>query len=139
MHGHGAWATGCSTALVLGGGGRDAHGSVSTVDALHLGESALLLTLIGEANEAIATGETADWIGHNLGRLARWELALEKRVEDIFVDLGSQVADEDRELRSTLITAAIGETSTGGPIELEWAIGVIYGLSVQLQSFSSSG
>ena len=107
--GHTAHGTRWSTTarLVLGGCGGDSHGAVATVDALHLGESALLVALIREANEAIATGHARDRISHDLGRLARWESGLEKRDQDVFVDLWAKVTNENRKLGSTVITTRI--------------------------------
>ena len=87
------WST--TARLVLGGRGGDTHGAVAAVDALHLGESALLVTLIGEADEAVATRHAGDRISHDLGRLARWESGLEKRDQDIFVDLWAKITNED--------------------------------------------
>lgn len=92
-------------ALVLGSSSRDAHGTVATVDTLHLAQSTLLVVLIGEADEAVATRHAADGVGHDLGGLARREAALEERNEDVLVDLGAQVTNEDRVLRATVITA----------------------------------
>jgi len=43
-----------SLVLVLWSRGADAHWAVATVDALHLGKSALLVALVGEANEAVS-------------------------------------------------------------------------------------
>jgi hypothetical protein len=126
-------------ALVLGSSGRDAHGTVATVDTLHLAQSTLLVVLIGEADEAVATRHAADGVGHDLGGLARREAALEERNEDVLVDLGAQVTNEDRVLRATVITAAVGETTTGSPVELEQTVGVRHGGAVQGQSLGGSG
>ena len=101
-HGHASWAA--ATGLVLGSSGRDPHGAVSTVDTLHFGESALLIALIGKADEAVSTRHAGNRIGHDLGRLARRESSLEERDKDVFVDLWAEIADEDRELGSSLIT-----------------------------------
>ena len=101
------WTALCSTAaLVLWRGRGDAHRTVAAVDTLHFSEGALLLAFIGEADETIATRHAADWVGHDLCRLARRELVLEKGVQDVFVDLWAKIADEDRVLGSALITAA---------------------------------
>ena len=96
------WST--TARLVLGGCGGDSHGAVTAVNTLHLGESALLVSLIGEADEAVATRHAGDRISHDLGRLARWESGLEERDQNIFVDLWAKVTNEDRELRATVIT-----------------------------------
>jgi hypothetical protein len=58
-----------ATALVLGGRSTNAHGSVSTVHTLHLGESLLLVLLVGETNETVTARHAADGVGHDLGRL----------------------------------------------------------------------
>jgi len=92
-------------ALVLGGGGGDAHGAVAAVDTLHLAESTLLVVLVGEANETVATGHAADGVGHDLGGLARRETALEERDEDVFIHLGAEVPNEDGVLGTTVVTA----------------------------------
>jgi len=42
-------------ALVLGGGGGDAHRSVSAVDTLHLVQGAFLVSLIGETDETVSS------------------------------------------------------------------------------------
>lgn len=91
--------------LVLGGSGGDAHGAVAAVDTLHLSESALLVVLVGEADETVAAGHARDRIGHDLGGLARGEAALEERNEDILVDFGAEITNEDGVLRATVITA----------------------------------
>ena len=94
-------------ALVLGGSGGDAHGAVATVDTLHLGKGALLVVLVGETDETVATGHAADGVGHDLGGLARGEAALEEGNENVFVNLGAEVTNEDGVLGATVITAII--------------------------------
>jgi hypothetical protein len=104
-----AHATGNDTrTLVLGSSGGDAHRAVTAVDSLHLTQSALLIVLIGETNEAVSTRHAADGVGHNLGRLAGWEAALEEGNEHILVDLGTQVTNEDRVLGASVITTING-------------------------------
>ena len=56
--------------LVLRSSRRDPHGAVSAIDTLHLGQGALLVTFIREANKAIPTRHSTDWIGHDLRGLA---------------------------------------------------------------------
>ena len=68
--------------LVLRGSGGNTHGAVATVDTLHLGKGALLVVLVGETDEPVATGHAADGVGHDLGGLARGEAALEQGNED---------------------------------------------------------
>lgn len=146
VHAHGVGTTGhaahagsaSGTALVLGGGGADAHGPVAAVDALHLAESQLLVTLVGEADETVAPRETADRVGHDLGRLAGVVLGLEERHEDVLVDLGAKVADEDGEFGATVVTAAVGKTTAGSPVELELTVAVGDDLAVKLESLGSS-
>lgn len=101
--------------LVLGGGGRNTHGAVAAVNTLHLRESALLVVLIGEADEAVAAGHAADGVGHDLGGLAGGEAALEERDEDVFVHFGAEVTDEDGVLRAAVVTAR-RSVSDGGKI-----------------------
>lgn len=91
--------------LVLGGSGGDAHGAVAAVDTLHLGESALLVVLIGEADKTVAAGHAADGVGHDLGGLARGEAALEERDENVLVHLRTEITNEDGVLGATVITA----------------------------------
>lgn len=161
-HTHGSTTVATNTGtLVLGGSGGDTHGAVATVDTLHLGESTLLVVLVGEANEAVAAGHAADGVGHDLSRLARGEAALEERDEDVFVHLRAEVTDEDGVLGATVITAgkqggvsletggkrnerdsrlpAIGKTATGSPVELEDPVGVRHGGTVQRKGLGSSG
>jgi hypothetical protein len=92
-------------ALVLGSSGGDAHGAVAAVDTLHLGESTLLVVLIGEADETVATGHAGDGVGHDLGGLARGEAALEEGDKNVFVNLGAEITNEDGVLGATVITA----------------------------------
>lgn len=94
-------------ALVLWSRGRDTHGTVATVDTLHFVKSALLVILIGEADETVSTRHSADGVSHDLGGFARGEAALEQGDQDVFVNLGAKVTDEDGELGATVITAAI--------------------------------
>lgn len=122
-----------ATRLVLGSSRTDAHGTVTAVDALHLVQSGLLFLLVGEADEAVATRHAADGVGHDLGGLARIELVLEERQEDVLVDLGAEIADEDAILGSTVIAAAIGKATARGPVEFELAVGVRDHLAVKLE------
>jgi len=92
------------TGTTLRGGGGNAHGSVAAVDTLHLGQGAVLVLLIREAHEPVATRHAADGIGHDLGGLARREPRLEERDKDVLVDLGAKVTNKDRELGATIIT-----------------------------------
>lgn len=146
VHAHGVRATGHATharstgcaALVLGCGGANTHRPVAAVDALHLTKSQLLVALVGEANETVASGKAADGVGHDLGGLARVVLGLEEGHEDVFVDLGAKVADEDGELGATVITAAIGEATARRPVELELTVAVRDALAVELESLGGS-
>ena len=102
-HGHASsWAA--TAGLVLGSGSGDPHGAVSAVHALHLGESALLVTLVAKADEAVSTRHPRDRVGHDFGGLARREPSLEERDEDILVDLWAEVANEDGVLGASLVT-----------------------------------
>ena len=101
-----AHSTGHDTGtLVLGGGGGNAHGTVTAVDTLHLAQGTLLVVFVGEADETIATGHAADGVGHDLGGLARGEAALEEGHKDIFIDLGTEITNEDGEFGATVVTA----------------------------------
>lgn len=102
-------ATEAVVATVLGGSSRDSHGSVTAVDSLHLNEGALLVVLVGEANEAVAAALTAHSIGHDLGRLARGETSLEERNQDVLVDLGTKVANENAVLGAAIIPGYVSK------------------------------
>ena len=91
--------------LVLGSSGGDTHRTVAAVDSLHLTQSTLLVVLVRETNKAIATRHATDGVGHDLGRLAGWEAALEEGHEYILVDLRAQITNEDGILRATVIAA----------------------------------
>ena len=146
VHAHGVRAAGHAThtgstscaALVLGSGGANAHRPITAVDALHLTESQLLVALVGEADETVASGKAADGVGHDLGGLARVVLGLEEGHEDVFVDLRAKVADEDGELGSAVVTAAVGKTSARCPVQLELTVAVGDALTVELKSLGCS-
>jgi hypothetical protein len=55
---------------VLGSSSRDSHRSVTAVNTLHLNQGTLLVILIGEAHETIASALTGHGVRHDLGRLA---------------------------------------------------------------------
>jgi hypothetical protein len=160
--GHAAHVGSNTGTLVLGGGGGDTHGAVAAVDTLHLGQSTLLVGLIREANETVSTGHAADGIGHDLGRLARGEAALEKRNKNVFVNLRAEITNENRVLGTTVITAieikenrvshnainderfvqdlrlpAISKATTGSPVQLEDTVGVGHGSAVQREGLGS--
>lgn len=92
LHTHGRTST---LVLVFGSCGRDPHRTVAAVDTLHFLERTLLVSFISEADEAVTTRETSDWVGHDLGGLARWESVLEDVDENIFIDLWAKVANKD--------------------------------------------
>lgn len=104
-HTHSSAVAANTGTLVLGGRSGDAHGAVAAVDTLHLGESALLVVLVGETNESVATGHAGNGVGHDLGGLARGEAALEERNKDIFVNLRAEITNEDGVLGTTVIAA----------------------------------
>lgn len=88
---------------VLGGSGRDSHRSVTAVNALHFDQGTLLIILIGEADEAVTSALARHGIRHDLGRLARGEASLEKRDQDVFINLRAEIANEDAILGATVI------------------------------------
>jgi hypothetical protein len=122
---------------VLGSSGRNAHRSVTTVNALHLNESALLVVLVREANETVAAALARHGVGHDLCRLARGETALEERDQDVLVDLRTKVADEDAVLGATIVPA-VNKTTTGCPVELERASAVRNRASVHTKGLVGS-
>jgi hypothetical protein len=146
VHAHGVRATRhathagspSSTTLVLRSGGADAHRSVAAVYTLHFTESKLLVALIGETDETVTSGETADGIGHDLGGLAGVVLGLEQGHEDVLIDLWAKVADEDGELRATVVTAPVSKSAAGGPVELELTVAVRNDLAVELEGLGGS-
>ena len=89
--------------LVLRRRGGDAHRSVAAVNTLHLGKGTLLVGLVGEADEAVATGKSGNGVGHDLCGLARRETLLEDADQNVLVDLGTKVANEDGEFWTTVI------------------------------------
>jgi hypothetical protein len=97
-----------------------------------------LVALVGEADETVASGKAADGVGHDLGGLARVVLGLEEGHEDVFVDLRAKVADEDGELGSAVVTAAVGKTSARCPVQLELTVAVGDALTVELKSLGCS-
>jgi hypothetical protein len=165
--GHAAHVGSTNTgSLVLGGSGGNAHGAVATVDTLHLGESTLLVVLIGETDETVATGHAADGVGHDLGGLARGEAALEEGDKNVFVNLRAEITNEDGVLGATVITAdielafvilvnpdwrpvlnwgvkgkcspAVSEAAASSPVELEDTVGVGHGSAVQGEGLGGS-
>jgi hypothetical protein len=96
----------------------------------------LLVALIGKADEPVATRHARKRVGHDLCRLAGWETALEERYKDVLVDFWTKVTHEDGVLWTTVV-ASISQTTTGGPVELERAVGVWHWLSTELKSLAS--
>jgi hypothetical protein len=124
--------------LVLGGSSANTHGSVTAVNALHLGKGTLLVCLVGEADETVAARKAADRVRHYLGRLAAGEAVLEDADENVLVDLGTEIANEDGVLRTTVVAAAVSKTTTGSPVELEGAVRVGDESAVELESLGGS-
>lgn len=89
---------------VLGSGSRDPHRTIAAVNSLHLDEGTLLVVLVREANKSVAAALAGHGIGHDLGRLARGEASLEERDQDVFVDLGAKVANEDAVLGTAIVS-----------------------------------
>jgi hypothetical protein len=104
LHAH-TTGTARTATLVLGSRSADAHGSVTTVDALHLGEGLLLVLLAGEADETVAARHSRDGVWHDLGGLGGLVLVLEQLDKDKLGDLGTEVANEDGVLGTALIAA----------------------------------
>jgi len=121
---------------VLGGSSGDSHGAVAAVDTLHLDKSALLVVLIGKADKPIATALAGHGIGHDLSRLAGWEARLEERNQNVFVDLGSEVTNEDA-VFGTAVVPSINKTAARCPVKLELAGGVWDGSVVEAKGLGS--
>jgi hypothetical protein len=96
--------TGCST---FGSSGRDAHGPVAAVNALHLSQGTMLILFVREPDKAVATRHSANRIRHNLGGLARREPGLKKRDKHVFVHFGSKIPDKDGIFGSTIIAGRV--------------------------------
>lgn len=94
-----------TAALVLGGGGGNAHGAVTAVHALHFIERLLLILFACESHETVAARHARDGVRHDLGGLARRVLVLKQLHKDKLVDLGTKIAHEDGELGSALVAA----------------------------------
>ena len=105
-HAHGSSGMGSTLTIGLGSSSRDTHWPVAAVDTLHFMKSTLLVLLIGEADEAIATRNAGDRIGHNLGRLAGRKTILEQGDEDKLVDFGTEISDKDGVFSRAFLTAA---------------------------------
>ena len=58
--------------------------------------------------------------------------------ENVLVDLGAEIANEDRVLGTTVVAAAVGKTTTRGPVELEGAVRVGDESAVELESLGGS-
>jgi hypothetical protein len=124
--------------LVLGCSSADAHRSITAVNALHLGKGTLLVCLVGEADEAVAARKAADRVRHYLGRLAAGEAVLEDADENVLVDLGAEIANEDGVLGTTVVAAAVSKTTARSPVELERAVRVGDESAVELESLGGS-
>jgi len=105
---------------VLGSSGRDSHRSVTAVNTLHLNQGALLVVLVGEPNEPVASALARHGIRHDLGRLARGEASLEKRDKHVFINLGAEVTNEDAILGATVV-ASVHKATARRPVKLELA------------------
>lgn len=54
-------------------------------------------------------------------------------MQDVLVDFWAEIANENGELRSSVITAAIGKAATGSPIKFERAVRVWNWLTIKLK------
>lgn len=122
---------------VLGRSGRDSHRSVTAVNTLHLNQSSLLVVLVGESNETIASALARHGVRHDLCGLARGESSLEQRNQDIFVDLGTKIANEDAVLRATVVTS-VDKSTARGPVKLELTRAVGHRGSIKAQCLGRS-
>jgi hypothetical protein len=156
---HAHWSSGTrhggrGTGPAFGSSGGDAHGAVAAVDTLHFSQGAVLVLLIRETNEPIAARHSADGVGHDLCGLARREPRLEERDENVLVDLGAKIADENGVLGAAVITGivslhvasivllghkpSVGKSTSGGPVQLERS-GAVGNLgSVEIQGLGGS-
>jgi hypothetical protein len=74
---------------------------------LHFDQRTLLVRFIAEPNEPVSTGLTGHCVGHDFGRFAGWETRLEERYQDEFVDLGTEVSDENAKFGATVIAGSL--------------------------------
>ncbi len=86
---------------------------------MHLGQGALLIALVREADEAVAAGHAAHGIRHDLGRLAGRESTLEQRHQHVLVDLGAEITDEDGKLGTTIVAGRENRSAWGGATGME--------------------
>lgn len=96
-----------ASTLVFGGRSGNSHGTVSAVNALHFIQRTLLVAFLRKADKSITTGHAANGVGHDFGRFARGEAALKKGNQYVFVNLRTEIANEDGVLGTALILAAI--------------------------------
>lgn len=104
---------------LLGRGGADTHGTITTVHALHLTKCTLLVTLVGKSNKSVASGLPSVGIGHDLGALTRGETGLEERNQHVFGDLRTKVTNEDGILGSTIVPGGGGQHRNRNRIKCE--------------------
>ena len=114
---------GLGIAIVLGDGGADSHRSVSAVDSLHFGQSAVSFRFIAESHKAVTTGLAGHGIGHDLGGLARLVSNLEERDEHVLGDFWAEITDKDAVFGASIV-ATILQASAAGPIQFECTIGI---------------
>jgi hypothetical protein len=104
-----------SVAVVLWDGGADSHGSISAVDTLHFGQSAIPFAFVTESNESVSARLSRHWVGHDFRRLAGLISNLEEGNEHVFSDFGAEITDKDAEFGTSVVTTVL-ETSTAGPV-----------------------
>jgi len=124
-------------AVVLGNSSADTHGTVSTIDALHLRQCTVPLSFITETDESVSAGLARHGIRHDLGRLAGLISDLEERQEHVFGDFWSEISDKNAEFRTPVITTIL-KTSAAGPVQFEGTLRIRYDRAVIRQCFCRS-
>jgi hypothetical protein len=124
-------ATTALMTTILRSSWRDAHGSVSTIDALHLIQCLTLVFFVTETNKSVAPRLSCLLVCHDLGRLAGRVSWLKQCYENELVDFVAKISDKNGVLGRAIIPA-VDETTAGGPVEPEDPVGVRNWRSIQL-------
>jgi hypothetical protein len=74
---------------------------------LHFDQRTLLVGFVTEPNKSVSTGLAGHGVGHDFGRFAGRETRLEERYQDEFVDLGTEVSDENAKFGAAVIAGSL--------------------------------